>query len=117
MAKNYQRRMIEVTAAELQVPVDERSLVERWRAEELERAGFGDRSEHSRIEGVHLVGAIEPDIGDAVCDREPDAIFHGTISFLLLLRTRRAWLHGATRAELGGVERSKTKRGAHCRDR
>src|SRR5216683_8200744 len=80
------------------------------------RAGFGDRSEHSRIEGVHLVGAIEPDIGDAVCDREPDAIFHGTISFLLL-RTRRAWLHGATRAELGGVERSKTKRGAHCRDR
>jgi hypothetical protein len=81
------------------------------------RAGFGDRSEHSRTEGVHLVGAIEPDIGDAVCDREPDAIFHGTISFLLLLRTRRAWLHGATPAELGRVERSKTKRGAHCRDR
>jgi hypothetical protein len=81
------------------------------------RAGFGDRSEHSRIEGVHLVGAIEPDIGDAVCDREPDAIFHGTISFLLLLKTRRAWLHGATPAELGRVERSKTKRGAHCRDK
>jgi len=36
--------MIEVTAAELQVPVDERSLVERWRAEELERAGFDPRA-------------------------------------------------------------------------
>src|SRR3982074_1698977 len=43
----------------------------------------------------------------------PSAIFHGTISFLLLLRTRRAWLHGATPAELGRGERSKTKRGAH----
>jgi len=44
MAKNYQRRMIEVTAAELQAPADENSLVERWRAEELERAGFEPRA-------------------------------------------------------------------------
>lgn len=33
-----------MTAAELQIPVDERSMVERWRAEELERAGFDPRA-------------------------------------------------------------------------
>ena len=53
------------------------------------RAGFGDRSEHSRIEGVHLVGAIEPDIGDAVCDREPDAIFRPSPFFCYSERGER----------------------------
>jgi hypothetical protein len=36
--------MIEVTAAELLAPADENALVERWRAEELERAGFDPRA-------------------------------------------------------------------------
>ena len=33
-----------MTAAELQLPVDEMSMVEGWRAEELERAGFDPRA-------------------------------------------------------------------------
>jgi hypothetical protein len=33
----------------------------------------GPYTEHRRIERVHFVGAIEPDIGDAVFDREADA--------------------------------------------
>ena len=44
--------MIEVTAAELQAPADEISLVERWRAEELERAGFDPRAA-ATIAGRH----------------------------------------------------------------
>jgi hypothetical protein len=51
------------------------------------RADLGDRLEHCRIEGVHLARAIEPDISDAVRDRQSDAIFHGTVSLFLLLRT------------------------------
>ena len=50
--RTSQRRMIEVTAAELQLPVDEISMVERWRAEELERAGFDPRAA-ATIAGRH----------------------------------------------------------------
>ena len=32
---------------------------------------------------MHFVGAIEPDIGDAVFDREADAIFRDTLSFYI----------------------------------
>ena len=52
--------MIEVTAAELQAPADEISLVERWRAEELERAGFG------RDAAKSLAGRHEVDLHDAI---------------------------------------------------
>ena len=41
-----------MTAAELQLPVDEVSMVERWRAEELERAGFDPRAA-ATIAGRH----------------------------------------------------------------
>jgi hypothetical protein len=43
----------------------------------------GPYTEHRRIERVHFVGAIEPDIGDAVFDREADAIFRDTLSFYI----------------------------------
>jgi len=41
----------------------------------------GPYTEHRRIERVHFVGAIEPDIGDAVFDREADAMFRDNYPF------------------------------------
>jgi hypothetical protein len=43
----------------------------------------GPYTEHRRIEHVHFVGAIEPDIADAVFDCEADAIFRDTLSFYI----------------------------------
>jgi hypothetical protein len=42
-------------------------------------AGLCDAEKHRRVEGVALVGAGELDIGDAVVDRNVDAVGHHTI--------------------------------------
>jgi hypothetical protein len=41
----------------------------------------GPYTEHRRIERVHFVGAIEPDIDNVVFDREADAIFRTLYPF------------------------------------
>ena len=39
-------------------------------------AGLGDGGEHRSVEGVHLVGTVQPDVGDALGDVDLDAIAH-----------------------------------------
>ena len=41
-------------------------------------AGVGDAAEHRVVERVALVGAVEPDIGDAIVDRDGDTVGHLT---------------------------------------
>ncbi len=41
--------------------------------------GVGDRLEHLPVEGVALVGTVEPDVGDAVDDLDDHSITHPAI--------------------------------------
>jgi hypothetical protein len=54
------------------------------------RYSVGDGLEHGRIKRIHLVRTIEPDVGDAIRDGQPYAIFHDMIS--LDTRLHRQWL-------------------------
>jgi hypothetical protein len=47
-------------------------------------AGGDQRLEHRGIQRIHLVRPHQPDIGDTVRHRDPDAIFHARYSPALL---------------------------------
>ena len=59
---------------------------------------FKDAFEHGRIERVHLVGANQAHIGDAVLEVDRDAVLHLSFSDFSHSRSRRLTSSGGRRS-------------------